>query len=224
VQRDSRELTDIIIRLGAVPPELDRRALQSEIGEFLADYAGQSLENFDLSGALNGMSDIIRRYQIILPSSCSMLLKVLVMLEGTSRQLDPRFSLAELLEPYYAKAFKRRFAPEKLLHKVQRRGRDWDRLLEMAPRDLADILDRVKRGTFDVKLEHRRLDSIINRLVLGILAAALFIGSTQLWSRAAPPVLGGVSVFGVLGYALAAFVGYRLLVAIKRSGDIGSRR
>ena len=90
--------------------------------------------------------------------------------------------------------------------------------------DLADILDRVKRGTFDVNLEHRRLETTINRLVLGILAAALFVGSAQLWSRAAPPVIAGVSVFGALGYALAAFLGYRLLVAIKRSGDIGIKR
>ena len=49
-------------------------------------------------------------------------------------------------------------------------------------------------------------------------------GSTQLWSRAAPPVIAGVSVFGALGYVLATFLGYRLLIAIKRSGDIGLKR
>jgi ubiquinone biosynthesis protein len=224
VQKDSRELTDVIVRLGSVPPDFDRRALQTEVGEFLSDFVGQTLENFDLSGALNGMTDIIRRYNIILPSGCSMLLKVLVMLEGTSRQLDPRFSLAELIEPYYAKAIQRRFSPKKLLHKAQRKVRDWDRLMDMLPRDLADIMDRIKRGTFDVHLEHRRLETTVNRLVLGILAAALFIGSTQLWSSATPPLMAGVSLFGALGYALAAFLGYRLLVAIKRSGDISPKK
>lgn len=224
VQRDSRELTDIIVRLGSVPPDFDRRALQTEIGDFLADFAGQALDNFDLSGALNGMTDIIRRYNIILPSSCSLLLKVLVMLEGTSRQLDPRFSLAELIEPYYTKAIQRRFSPKKMWHKAQRKVRDWDRLMNMLPRDLADILDRVKRGTFDVHPEHRRLETTVNRLVLGILAAALFVGSAQLWSRAAPPLVAGVSLFGALGYALAAFLGCRLLAAIKKSGDIRPKK
>jgi len=224
VQRDGRELTDIIVRLGSVPADFDRRALQAEIAEFLADFTSQTLDSFDLSGALNGIADIIRRYRIILPSSCSLLLKVLVMLEGTSRQLDPQFSLAELIEPYYNQAIKRRFSPRKLLHKTQRRARDLQRLLDMLPRDLADILDRVKRGTFDVHLEHRRLESTVNRLVLGILTAALFIGSAQLWSRGAAPVVGGVSVFGAVGYALAAFLGYRLVVAIKKSGDIKSDR
>ena len=203
-----------------MPNDFDRDALRAEIGDFVSEFVGQSLKDFDLSGSLNGMTEIIRRYQIVLPSSASMLLKVLVMLEGTSRQLDPRFSLAELIEPYYTKAMKRRFSPKKLLHRTQRKFRDWDRLIDMLPRDLADILDRVKRGTFDVHLEHRRLESTINRLVLGILTAALFIGSSQLWSRNAPPLLGGVSVFGALGYAAAAFLTYRLLVAIKKSGDI----
>jgi ubiquinone biosynthesis protein len=220
VKQDGREMTDIIVRLGSVPPDLDRGVLQAEIGEFLADYTGQSLQDFDMSGALNGITDIIRRFHIILPSSCSMLLKVLVMLEGTSRQLDPQFCLAELIEPYYVKAMQRRFSPKKLMQRAQRTIRDWDRLLNMLPRELSDILDRIKRGTFDVHLEHRRLDTTINRLVLGILTAALFMGSAQLWSRAAPPVVGGISVFGAIGYAVATLLGIRLLLAIKGSGDI----
>ena len=58
------------------------RAL-SEVSRSVPDWSGgtrigQSLKDFDLSGALNGMIDIIQRYRIVLPSNCSMLLKVLV--------------------------------------------------------------------------------------------------------------------------------------------------
>ncbi len=223
VQQDGRELTDIITRLGSVPPELDRRALQAEVSEFVSDFGGQSLEGFDLSGALNGMIDIVRRYHIILPSSFSMLLKVLVMLEGTSQQLDPRFSLAELIEPYYTKAIQRRFSPKKLMHRARRKARDWERFVDALPRDLSDILDRVKRGTFDVHLDLRRLEPTVNRLVMGILTAALFIGSAQLWSRAAPPLVGGISIFGALGVGLAAFMGFRLVLAVRKSDSHGGR-
>ena len=173
-----------------------------------------------MSGALNGISDIIRRYGIILPSGMAMLLKVLVMLEGTSQKMSTGFSLAELMEPYYAKAMRRRLSPRNLMMILQRKYRDWDRLLDMLPRDVADILGRVRRGKFDVNLEHRRLDPTINRLVVGILAAALFVGSTQLWSRDSPPVLWDVSVFGALGSGAAVLLGIRLLMVIKRSGDI----
>ena len=151
-----------------------------------------------------------------------MLLKVLVMLEGTSRQLDPQFSLAELIKPYYAKVARRRFSPEKLLSRTRRAFRDWTRLIDMLPRDLADILRRVRQGSFDVNLQHRRLDATVNRLVLGILAAALFVGSTALWSSEAPPLVRGVSLFGVIGSLVSILLGGWLIIAIKKSGDIHS--
>jgi ubiquinone biosynthesis protein len=222
VDRNADDLTEYVVRLGSVPPEFNRDALRSEIGEFISDFGGQSIEEFDVSGALNGMTNIIRRYGIILPSSCSMLLKVLVMLEGTSRQLDPKFSLAELIKPYYGKVARRRYSPQKLLNRTRRTLRDWDRLIDVLPRDLADILRRVRQGSFDVNLQHRRLDSTINRLVLGIITAALFLGSTALWSRDARPLIGGVSLFGALGSVVALILGIRLLLAIKKSGSINS--
>jgi ubiquinone biosynthesis protein len=222
VNNDADQLTDYVVRLGSVPNDFDRDALRADVGEFLADYAGQSLKDFDLSGALNTMTSIIRRYGIILPSSSSMLLRVLVMLEGTSRQLSPDFSLAELLKPYYAQTLKRRFSPQKLFHRTQRAFRDWERLIDMLPRDLADVLQRVRRGSFEVNLQHRRLEPTVNRLVLGILTAALFMGSAQLWSRGAAPLIGEISLFGALGCAMATLLGVRLLLAIRRSGNIQS--
>ena len=149
-----------------------------------------------------------------------MLLKVLVMLEGTSRELDPQFSLAEVMKPYYIKATGRRFAPQKLLQRSQRTLRDWQRLVDMLPRDLADILSRVRRGNFDVNLQHRRLDTTVNRLVMGIITAALFVGSATLWSNHVAPLVWGTSVPGAAGCMAAVVLGCRLLLAIRRSGDI----
>ena len=37
------------------------------------------------------MTEIIRRYQIVLPTGIALLIKVLVMLEGTAKLLSPRF-------------------------------------------------------------------------------------------------------------------------------------
>jgi ubiquinone biosynthesis protein len=40
----------------------------------------------------------------------------------------------------------------------------------------------------------------------------------------APPTIGGISVFGGAGYLTAAYFAWRLLRAIKKSGDINSRK
>ena len=77
------------------------RTLNSNGGGYsLWEYPPQqSIDEFDLSGCLNGIVDIIRRHEIVLPAKVAMLLKVLIMLEGTAQQLSPRFNLAELIEP-----------------------------------------------------------------------------------------------------------------------------
>ena len=76
------------------------------------------------------------------------------------------FDIVELLEPYRVESIKRRMSPQRMLRKLQNAQRDWFRLAESFPGDISDLMERVRKGSFDVKLEHRRLDSIVNRLVL----------------------------------------------------------
>ena len=81
IAQDPEQLTAIIMRLGAVPVGLDDTALGLEVADFVAHYGHVSLGDLNLSACLNEMTEIIRRYQIMLPARLTLLLKVLVMLE-----------------------------------------------------------------------------------------------------------------------------------------------
>jgi ubiquinone biosynthesis protein len=220
VQGDSETVVEIIMRVGATPDDLNPDELRADVEDFLDEYTGQSLDQFDLSGCLSAIVDIIRQHMIVLPAKIAMLLKVLIMLEGTAQQLSPRFNLAEIIEPFGRKALKEKYSPQRFMKLLQMRYRDWSKLLEILPRDAADILHRLKKGSFDVHLNHRRLETTVNRLVLGILTAALFMGSTSLVSQNVPPRVWEISIPGALGCAVAVWLGYTLIRAIKRSGDI----
>ena len=100
---------------------------------------------------------------------------------------------------------------------MARSAREWDRLLRAIPGDLNDVLQGMRAGTLSVHLEHRRLDPVVNRLVLGLLTSSLLLGSSLLWSMRAEPLVRGVSLIGAIGYALAFVMGLRLLRAIRRS-------
>ena len=224
VTHNSSDLGEVILRLGSAPPATPRDQLRADLTDFVADYVGQSIQDMDLSGALNSLFEIIRRYNITLPAPFSLLLRTLVELEGTSRQLNPEFSLAEVFGPFYTTMVRRRLSVRRILARLQHAYRDWERLVESMPRDLGDVLKRVRDGTFSVHLDLRHIDPVINRLVLGVMTAALFVGSSLLWSMKAPPTIAGVSVFGGAGYLMAAYLGWRLLRAIKKSGDINSTK
>ena len=224
VMHNSADLGEIILRLGSAPPEAAREQLRADLTDFVADYVGQSVQDMNLSAALNSLLEIIQRYNIALPPPLSLLLRTLVELEGTAEQLSPAFSLAEVISPFYETMLKRRLSVRRMMGRLQHAYRDWERLIQSLPRDVGDVLKRVREGTFSVHLDHRHLDPIINRLVLGLVTTAMILGSSLLWGMKAPPSIKGISIFGGAGYLISMYLCFRLLRAIKKSGDINSKK
>jgi ubiquinone biosynthesis protein len=224
VNKDAVELADVVMRIGSTPADLDRDELRADISNFVSEFGSRSLRDFNLSAALRQMTDIIRRYHIILPSTLAMMLKTLVMLEGTSRQLSPNFNLAALIEPYQGKVLKHKLSLDRVLRKAYRMFRDWDRLIDILPRDITEILRRFRSGTFEMRHEHRRLESAVNRLVLGFLTGSLFLGSSILCANKTPPEYAGMSIVGGIGILLSLFFGYRMLRVINKDENSNKRK
>ena len=232
IHQDAIYLTSIIMRVGQVPAEIDEMALRTEAADFVSHFAGQSLDRFDLGTALNELMEIIHRYNILLPAQVAMLIKTLVTLEGTSKLLCPKFSLLEVMKPFQRKAVLRRLSPRRRLKRMRRVYLELEHLAEVLPRRVMDILEQVRVGKFDVHLDHRGLGPSVNRLVLGMLASALFLGSSLLLSRHVPPVIfpeptflgmHKVSLLGLGGCMVALLLGLRLLRAIGKSGHLDRR-
>lgn len=225
-ESDAEYLTMLILRIGKSPANLDRASLSLDAADFLAHYASQPIEQFDLSGALKEMTEIIRRYHVMLPGRIAMLLKALITLEGTSKLASSRFSLVEMMRPYRKKMIWRRMSPKRRLKKIRRFVSEMEHLVEYLPRGIIEIIEQIQSGKFDVHLDHRGLEPSVNRLVFGMLTSALFLGSTLLLSLKVPPViryvpfLEGTSLFGFLGSVVSLGMGYRLYRAINKSGHL----
>jgi ubiquinone biosynthesis protein len=78
-------------------------------------------------------------------------------------------------------------------------------------------------------LEHQRLGPTVNRMVLGVMASAVFLGSSLLLAMQVPPLLfpdesvmalKDVSLLGLIGIAGSITVMMWLLLAINRSGHL----
>lgn len=223
--QDAEHLTSLIIRVGKAPANLDRSSLALDVTDFLAHYGSQPLDQFDLGGALREITELIRRYNIMLPARIAMLIKALITLEGTSQQLSPKFSLVEMMRPYRTKMLWRRLSPRRRLRKLRRFLAEIEHVIEMLPRGISEIFEQVQSGRFDVHLDHRGLEPSVNRLVLGMLTSALFLGSSMLLSRDVPPVidiswLPKLSALGLAGCVVSIGLGLRLLRAINKSGHL----
>ncbi|MCK5916143.1 MAG: AarF/ABC1/UbiB kinase family protein, partial [Deltaproteobacteria bacterium] len=126
-ENDPVDFTDQVIHICTLPNGFDRNRLQLDIDEFLAEYVDMSLEDVDIAAILNNLTEIIRRHHLVLPTGISMLIRVLIMLEGTSRKLDRNFSLSDLIKPYTHKIVTRRLAPQRFIHNIRKSAKSWDR-------------------------------------------------------------------------------------------------
>ena len=227
--RDASLLTTLIKRVGNTPPRLDESTLAIDVADLVATYGTQPLENFDLSGALNDVTDIMHRHQISLPPQTSLLIKMLISLEGTLHQLSPRLSLLEVMRPFFRKMWLRRISPRRQLQRMRRVYIEIEAMLETLPSQVSSIMQLVQEGRLDVHLAHKGLSPSVNRMVLGLLVSSVFLGSSMLLAFKVPPLLftnGGwlglkdLSLLGLIGYAVSLIAGMRLIRAIHRSGNL----
>lgn len=218
--KDAAALTDLVLQVGHVPPDLDTAGLQSEVADQLAFYWGMPLDQFRLTAALDELTEAVRRYHILLPPAVSLMLKVLVMLEGTGRLLDPQFNLTTVLEEYRTQFTRRRMSPRRMFTRLAANMREWEEVIGGVPRLIRDLMRFAREQRFAVQLQHQHLEPSVNRLVFGLIVSSLFVGSSLLWAAKAPPLIQEVSVFGALGCFVSVVLGYRLFRAIQKSGKL----
>ena len=221
--KDAERLTDAVMRVCGSPRDLDRAALSADLSEFFGEFGTQDVGKFNVSGALTAITEILHEHKLVLPGKLSMLIKCLMLLEGTGRLLSPTFSLAELLAPWRRKLMLRRLSPEARLKSMRRLYADWERTAEALPKFTTNMMERLEKGKFVFKLEHRHLKSAANRLVTGLFVSSLLLSSTLLMTNSVRPSLfHRLSIIGLLGYSAAMAFGLRI-IWINRDGRVSDR-
>lgn len=226
---DQHRMTRLIRRIGETPPSIDESALAIDAADFISTYGRQSLGNFDLTGALNELSAILHRHSIKLPNQSALLLKMLISLEGTLRELGAGFDSLDVVRRLVRRSLVRRLSPRRRIRQARRIYLEAENFMEAAPDELISLLRQARRGELRMNLEHRRLGPSINRLVLGWMASAVFLGSSLMLAMKVPPLLFhersffgllDLSLLGLLGIVGSMVVMLRLLLAINRSGHL----
>ncbi len=213
--RDAPRLAEVIAVVCKAPIDLDRGGFSADLMEVFAQYGAQAVGQLDVGGALTAVTRILHEYNLFMPSRLSMLIKCLIVLEGTAKGLSANFNLAELLEPFRRQFVLQKLSPETWLRKAKHLRRDWELLAESIPRGFNNLLEQLQSGHFAVRIKHPPLETSVNRLVYGLCTSALLLASALLWIHEVPPTIHGVSILGAAGYLVAAFLATRILWLIR---------
>jgi ubiquinone biosynthesis protein len=225
ISQDSDRLVDALLELGASQQPVDRAALRRDVEHLLSQFADQPLSALPLGPLLTEVLSVMRRYHLVLPSNLVLLLKTLVMTEGMVVQLDPSFNLVEALTPYVERLMLQQYSPTAWVRRLGKMIPDLTWLATEFPQHLRRLMGELERGTlkFDIQptgLEpvFKRIERIANRIVLGVIVAALIVGLSMLVSAYRPGVPGVWEVLLTIGLTLAGVLAIYLVWSIFRSG------
>jgi ubiquinone biosynthesis protein len=203
---------------------VDEASLLLEIQNFVDQYHGIPLKQLSLGAMLNDMVTILREHRISLPADLALLIKAFITLEGMGRELDPDFDMAGAALPVLERALRARHTPRALIKRGWRSAGEMLALISDLPHDLSRLLRAARRGRLEIHidvthLKHvgNQLDNAANRLTIGIVVAALIIGSSIVMTVSGGPQLLGLPLFGLVGYLGAAAGGVWLLLSIWKS-------
>ena len=224
VKHEPRRVADVMLDWTG-DSAMDEDGLLLEIQTFVQQYHGVALKQLRLGDMLSDLVAILRQHQLALPPDLSLLIKAFISLEGMGRELDPDFDMAGEAMPLLEQALRARYAPTALLQRGWRGVSEALSLVAALPQDISRLLRAARRGRLEIHIDvthlkrvGNQLDSAANRLVVGIVIAALIIGSSIVMTVPGGPTWLGLPFFGLLGFIGAVIGSIWLLLSIWRSG------
>jgi len=226
VAREPDAVAEVLTEWTEGSGDFDEARLQADIGAFVDQYRGVPLKDLRMGLMLADVTTILREHGLSLPPDLALMVKAFLTLEGMGRQLDPDFDMAGAAQPYVEQLLLRRWAPRTLLKRGRRGLVDALELAGDMPRELRRLLRAARRGRLHMQMDVTTLkafgdqvDRAANRLTMGVVTAALVIGSSIVMHSAG----GGEArrwllALGVLGFIGAALAGMWILAQIWRSG------
>ena len=198
----------------------DENLLGADVLEMLLNYEHTPVRDLRISQVINDITQIMRNHGLTLPGDLVMLFKTLITLEGVAKRLDGQTELLERAKPIVADAFKERSSPEHLLRKGRMHLQTLLQAADELPQNLFRLSRRLQKGQMGITLHFKRFDQIshqidraANRLTMGIVTAALIIGSSIVMS-----IETGPKFIGFIGYLLAFANSLWIIWSIWRSG------
>lgn len=223
-ENDVEIITDILMGFTMGRENVNRDVLQNEILEVVSLFTRMPLKEVNLGQLLLELTTILRSHGRILTTDLSIMIKALITAEGTAKMLYPELDVIREAEPLVKKLSRSRFSVSNLFRAVHRSIRLFFRFQDEFPRQAMGIVNKLDRGDLAIRFRHENLEGmqatmekIVNRLVMGIIIGALFLGSGMIILADTGPRLWGYPTLGVIGYIAGVVLALRLTVAMIRS-------
>lgn len=226
LQENVTNVVDILIEIGDIKGDANRKVLRHEIFYLFDKYYHQPLNRIHIGTALHELLSLAWSYHFKFPKELSLIARCLFLLESTVSKLAPECSLLELSRSLGSKLLREQLSWRHLSKTGLTLFQNWLFFSLELPDRLKSIFRSTEKGELKLILEHQYFDSFItrlnllgNRLSFSLIIAAIIIGSSLIAQQTQLALFGSFPI-AEAGFVVAVLMGVWLLISIIRSGKI----
>ena len=211
VQEDIEGLTNAALAMGTVKGKLNKGRLMDDLETICSRYMSTSnLQDMDVGQMMLDLTDLLNEHHIVVSTEYTMMVRSLVTMEGVLEMLCPELDLFGFLqEKLLSRAKGTIDAKEQLTSSIESLAMTAMRSVKL-PALATDALRNLVKGRLKLNYEitgyeeplHVLID-VIKNVMLAIFACVVFSGSCRLYSASVPPLVDGMPLFSLIGFALS---------------------
>lgn len=226
VNHDMDRVMRTLPNIATIPEDTDKKLLKLELRRLQEKYYDTPLQNLSFGQIMYEFMEISFKQQIVLFPEFTILAKTFVTLEGLLSDLEPDFSLAEMIAPFGEELLRQKYSRKKIISEVNRYLGNYLRFIEILPQHLHTVLEKGAAGNIKVKIEFvnteqifHTLNSMVNRISFGIVLAGIIVGLCLALQYTEVTLFRSLPI-AESGLILATIMGFWWLWSIMRSGKL----
>lgn len=231
MNHDTERLIKEYLKLGIIPEDLDiekfEKKLREDIEEILHPIYSLPIEKIQISDVIESVMKAALKYRLRFLPELLLINKVLIMLEGLTRELCPQISIIELIKPYAQNIIATRYKPEFYLGKTIKLINEVRDAFENIPLQIKRLVRKAINDQITVRMYHvnlpeflKDIDRASNKIAFSLIVSAMILSSAIMHASQVKPLFYGISLFGLLTGIVAFFFGIWLIISIIRSGKL----
>jgi len=219
-----RRLRDLGVRYA---PEREHE-FRAELRVLFDRYYGTRLSDIDPLQVIREGFQLIYSMNLRLPSRFVMLDKAIATLASVGAEVYPDFNVFEVARPYARGLLAERFQPRVMAQRTWAEAASLAGVARELPYQAHDVLERMRDGTFQVRLENPGLDELdehidraSNRLSVALIVLGGLVGSSivGVFAQDGPQVMG-LHLLSFVGFVLSGAFGLWLIWGVMRHGRL----
>lgn len=223
-EKDVNGVKDIILTMGTIVGPINHSKLYEDIDFLLKKYSNMSVQEMNIGLMMEEVLAIGKRSNISMPEGISMLSRGILSIQGVIKNLSPDLNVMEIIKNYLS---------SNILSEIDLKREAFDLMRQLiysnkkavnVPAELLDLIKMTIKGQSKVNVEFMEseqslnsINSMVNKLVLGMITVGLLIGSSIICMTNMKPQVLGIPALGFVGFLAAFILGIILIIDIKRN-------